>query len=148
MADEPINWSQVIDPPTRFWGPAMKAGAKACCPNCGAKSLFNGYLKINDQCFSCGEAFHHHRADDFPPYVTIMLVGHIVVPLVLMVERQYHPEQWVHMAIWPLMTLLLALTILRPVKGALIGLQWALRLHGFGIGKDGSEPEELPGKNT
>jgi uncharacterized protein (DUF983 family) len=30
------------------------------------------------------------------------------------------------------MTLILSLALLQPVKGAVVGLQWALRMHGFG----------------
>ena len=94
--------------------------------------MFGRYLKVNDHCPSCGEALHHHRADDAPPYVTILIVGHIVVPLVLYTEKAWHPPEWVHLVLWLPLTLVLALSILPVTKGALIGLQWALRLHGFG----------------
>ncbi len=74
---------------------------------------------------------HHHRADDAPPYFTIIIVGHIVVGLVLAVEMAYHPPLWLHAALWLPLTVILALVILMPIKGALVGLQWALRMHGF-----------------
>jgi uncharacterized protein (DUF983 family) len=79
----------------------------------------------------CGEELHHHRADDAPPYFTIVIVGHIVVSLVLLVEMTYRPPLWVHMMLWLPLTVVLALLLLPAVNGALVGLQWALRMHGF-----------------
>lgn len=93
--------------------------------------MFAAFLKVADRCPQCGENLHHHRADDFPAYVVIIIVGHIIVPLVLLVETRFHPETWVHMAIWPASTAVLALALLQPVKGAIVGLQWALGMHGF-----------------
>lgn len=110
---------------------ALWRGARQRCPNCGAGRLFTGYLKVASACGHCGEELHHHRADDAPPYFTILVVGHVIVPLVLLVETLYRPELWVHAALWLPLTLVLALAALPPIKGALIGLQWALYMHGF-----------------
>lgn len=93
--------------------------------------MFGAYLKVRPHCASCGEALHHHRADDAPPYFVIVIVGHVVVALVLAVEAAYAPSMWLHMALWPALTLALSLALLPPVKGALIALQWALYMHGF-----------------
>jgi len=93
--------------------------------------MFRRYLKVVDACPHCGEELHHHRADDAPPYFTIVIVGHIVVGLVLAVEMAYRPPLWVHAALWLPLTLILALTVLPIVKGALVALQWALLMHGF-----------------
>ncbi len=110
---------------------SLLRGARLTCPACGRGSMFRRYLKVADACPACGEALHHHRADDAPPYFTIIIVGHIVVGLVLAVEMAFRPPIWVHEAIWLPLTVLLALLILPPVKGALVGLQWALLMHGF-----------------
>ena len=112
------------------WG-AVRRGARLRCPACGIGAMFGRYLKVNDHCPSCGEALHHQRADDAPPYITIVIVGHIVVPLVLTVERHWQPPEWVHAVLWLPLTLALVLAILPVAKGALIGLQWAHRLDGF-----------------
>jgi len=93
--------------------------------------MFRRYLKVADECPACGEALHHHRADDAPPYFTIVIVGHIVVGLLLAVEMAYRPPLWLHAVIWLPLTVLLALLILPSIKGALVGLQWALLMHGF-----------------
>lgn len=110
---------------------AMLRGFKQTCPSCGAGALYKSFLKVNDACPSCGEELHHQRADDLPAYVTMFVVGHIVVGLVMMVETRYAPEFWVHALIWPPLLLGLSLLLLPRIKGAAIGLQWALRMHGF-----------------
>ena len=110
---------------------SMWRGLRGKCPSCGSGSLFNSYLKIGEHCHQCGEELHHHRADDAPPYFTIFIVGHIVIPLALAVERLWQPEMYVHMVVWLPLTLLLTLLLLPAVKGAVVGLQWALRMHGF-----------------
>jgi uncharacterized protein (DUF983 family) len=110
---------------------SLVRGARLKCPACGRGAIIWRYLKVADRCPRCGEELHHHRADDAPPYFTIVIVGHVVVSLVLAVEIAYHPPLWVHAALWLPLTVALALLLLPPVKGALVGLQWALRMHGF-----------------
>ena len=73
----------------------------------------------------------HHRADDAPPYFTIVIVGHIVVPSLMAVELIYRPPLWVHLLIWLPLTAFLSLALLPRVKGAIVGLRWAHRMHGF-----------------
>ena len=110
---------------------ALKRGFLGRCPRCGDSPIFAGYLRIRERCDACDLEFHHHRADDAPPYFTIMIVGHIVIAGLVALETNFHPPTWVHMAIWLPLTLVMTLALLRPVKGALIGYQWALRMHGF-----------------
>jgi uncharacterized protein (DUF983 family) len=93
--------------------------------------MFRAFLKVADQCPVCSEPLHHHRADDFPAYIVIVLVGHIVVPLVLAVEIAWAWPTWLHMVVWPATIAILALALLQPVKGAIVALQWVLGMHGF-----------------
>ena len=123
---------------------AILRGARLRCPSCGEGHLFKAYLKVADSCPKCGEDLHHHRADDAPAYFTITIVGHIVVAGALLLEKGFAPETWVHMALWVPLTLMLCLGLLPVVKGALVGLQWAYRMHGFGGVEDQPEPEPLP----
>jgi uncharacterized protein (DUF983 family) len=109
------------------------------CPHCGEGRLFKSFLRVDEHCPACNEALYHHRADDAPPYLVITIVGHIVVGAMLMVEKAYAPDLWVHAALWVPLTILLSLLLLQPIKGALIGVQWALRMHGF----DPNSPEAL-----
>ncbi len=110
---------------------ALLRGAWLKCPACGVGKMFHRYLKVSDNCPHCGEALHHQRADDAPPYFTIVIVGHVVVSLVLAVEMAYRPPLWLHAALWLPLTVILAMVVLAPVKGSLIALQWALLMHGF-----------------
>jgi uncharacterized protein (DUF983 family) len=104
----------------------------ACrCPQCGEGGLFTKWLKVVDHCPACGEEFHHHRADDFPAYVVIMILGHIMVPFALWMEDAFSPPMWVNMAISLPLTIILCLALLQPVKGAIVALQWRMRMHGF-----------------
>ncbi len=93
--------------------------------------MFRAYLKVADECPACGEELHHHRADDFPAYIVIVIVGHIVVPLVLGVETAYAPSYWVHLALWPALTAGLTFALLQPVKGAVVAIQWFIGMDGF-----------------
>lgn len=93
--------------------------------------MFRAFLKVADRCPACGEELHHHRADDFPAYVVILIVGHILVPLVLLVETNLSPPFWVGMTLWPAAVAVLTLVLLQPAKGAIVGLQWAMGMHGF-----------------
>jgi uncharacterized protein (DUF983 family) len=83
------------------------------------------------ECGRCGEDLSHQRSDDAPPYFTMVIVGHIVVPIMLAVALNTSWSNFTHLAIWLPLTLILTLVLLRPVKGATIGLQWALYMHGF-----------------
>ncbi|MFY7779224.1 MAG: DUF983 domain-containing protein [Elstera sp.] len=105
---------------------AMLKGAKRCCPNCGERRLFSSFLKIAPTCTHCGVTFSDYRADDGPAYFTIFLVGHIIIPAMLVMEQAYAPPNWVHMALWLPLTALLSLAFLPVIKGAVVGLQWAL----------------------
>jgi uncharacterized protein (DUF983 family) len=125
-------------------GAAMWTGAKCRCPACGHGKLYRGYLKVVDRCASCGTELHHHRADDAPPYFTMFIVGHIVIGGLLAVEKKFAPDTLTQLMIWLPLTCILSLALLPVIKGALIGQQWALRLHGFGPGPDPSGPDPIP----
>ncbi len=100
-------------------------GFRRRCPGCGAAALYRRYLKPVACCPACGESFGQIRADDFPPYLTILVVGHLVVPLILVAERLgFSTVQQV--ALFVPATLLLTLLLLPRLKGAIIGLMWSL----------------------
>ncbi len=123
----------------RSWLKSMWRGFLCRCPNCGKGRLFEAYLKVAPRCPVCGEELFHHRADDAPPYFTIVIVGHIVVPAVLVVERLWHPPLVYHFIGWTVLTLALAFAFMPRVKGAIVGLQWALRMEGFGAAPQSTE---------
>lgn len=110
---------------------AMIRGFLCTCPNCGRGRLFGRFLKVVDHCDVCGEDFTAQRADDFPAYLVIVVVGHIVVPALLAVAIAYDPPAWLQLAIWLPITLFASLGLLQPTKGAIVALQWQTGMHGF-----------------
>jgi uncharacterized protein (DUF983 family) len=117
--------------PSRDVWNALLRGWRGRCPNCGQGHLFRAFLKVADACPVCHEDLHHHRADDAPAYFVILIVGHLVVPLALAVETAYALPYWLHALLWLPLTLGLALFLLPRIKGAIVGFQWAHRMHGF-----------------
>ena len=115
----------------RNLGQAVWRGTLCKCPNCGQGHMFRAYLKVADSCDVCGENLSHHRADDFPPYIAIMIVGHILVGLMLHMEMTWHVSPAVYLYTLVPLAIILPLAMLPSIKGAIVGLQWAARMHGF-----------------
>lgn len=113
---------------------SIRRGWSQKCPSCGEGALYKSYLKVNDACPECGTELHHHRADDAPPYFVMTITAHVVVGGILIVERNFPIDMWLQLAIWCPIVVLLSLWLLPRVKGALVGYQWALKMHGFGPG--------------
>jgi uncharacterized protein (DUF983 family) len=110
---------------------AMKRGFRGRCPRCGEGKLFRAFLKVDNNCSVCGLDFTPHRADDLPAYLVIVIVGHLLVPVILWIETDYSPPVWLQLSIYLPFTVVASLLLLQPVKGAVVGMQWALRMHGF-----------------
>ncbi len=127
---------------------SMARGAREKCPNCGEGSLFSSYLKVADSCQTCGEELHHQRSDDAAPYFTIIILGHLIVPLLLLVETRFAPAYWVYAVIGMPLVVALTLPILQRVKGAVVGLQWALYMHGFDPDYEPEYPSETTSLET
>ena len=115
----------------RSAGAALGRGFRGKCPACGQGRMFRAFLKVADACPVCGEELHHHRADDFPAYLVTVLTGFILVPIVLAVEMNHEPPIWLSVSLWPSIAFVMALTLLQPVKGTVVALQWYAGLHGF-----------------
>jgi uncharacterized protein (DUF983 family) len=132
VSAHPIVWTPDSAPAAKrdVWT-AMKRGFRGRCPRCGEGKLFRAFLKVDDHCSVCGQDFTPHRADDLPAYLVIIIVGHIMVPLALMIETNYAPAVALQLAIYLPATLIASLLLLQPVKGTVVGVQWALRMHGF-----------------
>lgn len=141
------RWTSSLSLPSdrNLWA-AMRRGFFGRCPACGAGRLFRAFLKVADHCPACHEAYHHHRADDLPAYLVIVVVGHIVVPVALAIETLAAPPVWLQLAIYLPLTFVMSILLIQPVKGAVVGLQWALRMHGFD--ENDPEPDILPPPTT
>lgn len=114
---------------------AMRRGIKGRCPACGEAALFGRFLKPVDHCPACGQSWTHQRADDLPAYLVILILGHALVPIVVSVNLRFEMPIWVQMTLWPGLALILAMLMIQPAKGLVIGLQWARRMHGFARGR-------------
>jgi len=110
---------------------AIGNGVMCRCPNCGKGKLFRSYLKINDTCSECGEKLISARADDFPPYIAIFIVGHVLVGWMLHAEMSGPVDPMFY--VWTMIpaAILLPLIMLPSIKGAVVGLQWANYMYGF-----------------
>jgi uncharacterized protein (DUF983 family) len=123
----PIRWQPDRTTPPPPWPvpllpTAMGRGLMGRCPACGKGRLFDGFLRVVAQCTNCGAPLGLARADDAPPYFTILIVGHIVIPAMLITQKMSDPPTWLMSVIFVPLTIILALGLLRPVKGATVGL--------------------------
>ena len=114
---------------------AMKRGLFGRCPCCGRGRLFRSYLKVVKTCSVCGEDMSHQRADDAPAYLTLLLVCHFVCAGVLMSDEIFPQSSLAWTAFfWLSVAAVVSLILLPRFKGAVVGQQWAMGLHGFGAG--------------
>lgn len=111
---------------------AMIRGLTGRCPRCGQGQLLRGYLTVRDHCPACGEALHHQRADDGPAYLTILVVGHLMAPALLVVYTAWQPPALPLALGVSGATIALSLLLLPRFKGVMVAIQWAKRMHGFG----------------
>lgn len=114
-----------------FWG-AVGRGWSRRCPCCGQGALFDGYVAVREACTVCETELHHQRADDGPAYLTIVIVGKIMTALMYATFVAWRPEPIILASIFCVGSVALALYLLPRLKGGMIGLQWAKRMHGFG----------------
>lgn len=127
--------------PRPVW-PAIWNGMRLRCPHCGQGHLFRAYLKVNDTCEHCGEELFHHRADDLPPYLSIVIVGHVLIGLMLDLQMNFHLDPMFYMLTMVPIAIVLPLLLLPSIKGAVVGLQWANRMHGFDAAqRDAAAPD-------
>jgi uncharacterized protein (DUF983 family) len=114
--------------------PALRKGFSRKCPNCGSGPMLKSYLKVRDTCTVCREELMHHRADDGPAYLTILIVGHLMAPLLHVSFVVWRPEPLVLFTIFAVGCVTLSLYLLPRLKGMIVAFQWARLMHGFGGG--------------
>jgi len=130
---DPIRWQPDRSEPKPAWpmpslAVAMGRGLMGRCPSCGIGRVFDGFLRVVQECEHCHAPLGLARADDAPPYFTILITGHVVVPLMFMVDRMGEPPIWVMSAIFLPLTFFMALGLLRPIKGGTVGLMLNLNM--------------------
>lgn len=119
----------IDDRPTKQ---AILRGLRCKCPSCGEGDLFQRYLKVANTCSVCGEELFHHRADDGPAYLTILVVGHILAVVIHFMWVQFRPAPIVMATTLTVFAVALSLFLLPRMKGMIVAIQWARRMHGFG----------------
>ncbi|QYX57918.1 DUF983 domain-containing protein [Roseovarius sp. SCSIO 43702] len=134
MADDTIAVTTAPAAPEedRPLGAALWCGFRRKCPNCGSGPMFRSYLKVRDACPVCRQDLTPQRADDGPAYLTILLVGHIMAPLLHVMFVQFRPDPLVLATTFTIGCVGLSLYLLPRLKGAVVAFQWARRMHGFG----------------
>ncbi|MFK7903390.1 MAG: DUF983 domain-containing protein [Nitratireductor sp.] len=125
--------------PARNLTSAMTRGFFCKCPSCGKTSIFEKSLKVKLNCEVCNEDFSHHRADDLPAYLNVFVVGHIVVAVAMILMRYELVGMWTTTVLTAVAALVASLVLMRPLKGMVVGNQWALGMHGFEKGKQEAE---------
>ncbi|MGB3417458.1 MAG: DUF983 domain-containing protein [Mesorhizobium sp.] len=110
-----------------IWPPVdpVPAGLRGRCPRCGEGRLFSGFLTVGKSCENCGLDYSYADAGDGPAVFAILIIGFIMVGLALWTEVNLNPPLWVHFVVWLPLTVVLALTALRLIKGVLLTLQFA-----------------------
>lgn len=129
MTANPTNAAAEDDRPLRQ---SMLRGWRRRCPCCGSGPMLSGYLKVRDSCAVCGEDLSHQRADDGPAYLTILIVGHLLAPALLVAFIEFRPDPWIMATAFAVGCVALSLYLLPRLKGVLVAIQWAKRMHGFG----------------
>ncbi|GAA0285562.1 hypothetical protein GCM10008966_02870 [Rhodovulum strictum] len=96
--------------------------------------MMSGYLSVREHCPVCMEELHHHHSDDGPAYLTVLIVAFLASPLVLWAHLVFRPDPLVLASVFTIGCIGLALYLLPRLKGVMVALQWARRMHGFGSG--------------
>ncbi len=130
---DPTRWQPDRSAQPNSWprptmATAIGRGLLGRCPACGKTHLFNGFLRVVAECSNCGAPLGLARADDAPPYFTILITGHVVIPLLYVVDRMEAPSTLVMSAIFLPLTAFMALGLLRPIKGGTVGLMLNLNM--------------------
>lgn len=125
---------------------ALWRGVKGQCPRCGEARLFGRFLKPVSHCSACQQDWTLHQADDFPPYISIFLTGHLLTPVLLTLGMSERYAMGVLVGIGMALATVLMLAFLQPAKGATIALQWWWGMHGFAPG--GRVEAEAPPKGA
>jgi uncharacterized protein (DUF983 family) len=115
IAPAPDNSPAAINP--------VVAGLRSRCPGCGQGALYDGFLKVRDVCGVCGLDLTRLNTGDGPAVFIMQIAGFLVVFTALFVEVAYSPPMWLHLIIWPPLVGAVALALMRPMKGLMIGIQ-------------------------
>jgi len=110
---------------------ALGRGFRGLCPSCGQPHFFPKFLKPVELCPACQQDWMPQRADDFPAYVVIIVTGHIMAPIIIALVGHTTLPLWMNWTIILSLGIILTVSLLQPVKGAIIAFQWWMGMHGL-----------------
>ena len=84
------------------------------------------------------------QADDFPAYIGIFVVGHLLAPIVIMMIATFGMSAWLTLAIILPVSVVMLVGMLQPVKGGVIGMLWWWGVGAFKQERRAPEPTEEP----
>jgi uncharacterized protein (DUF983 family) len=111
----------------------IEAALRCRCPRCGRGKLFVGMLNVRERCSVCGLDLRAHDAGDGPAVAVILVLGAFVVGMAFWVEFHFSPPLLVHAVLWPVVTFPAAILMMRPMKAALVALQFRHRAAEMGL---------------
>lgn len=106
------------------------------CPQCGARTLFDGVTRFAPRCRACGLDYSHFNVGDGPAAFLTLLVGGLIVGLALWLELSVAPPFWVHVLLWVPLTVALVMGGLRVAKAALLASEYRNRAGEAGRGPE------------
>jgi len=122
---DPAGLSAETPPAERSAGTGLARGLRRKCPNCGVGPLFRGYLKVRETCPECGHENGRYRADDGPAYITILLIGHVLIAPALFFPIMWEADPRIVIPISLATVFATTLLLLPFVKGGFVGVLWS-----------------------
>ena len=104
--------------------PDAAGGLAGRCPRCARGPLFRHMIVVREKCSACGLDYTFSDAGDGPANFAIFILGFVVLGAALIAEFKFNAPVWFHVVAWGLTTPLLALGLLRLIKGLLIAQQY------------------------
>lgn len=105
---------------------ALRRGLCKRCPRCGEGRVLTGYLETVPACPVCAAPLGHLRADDMPPWLTILVTGHLLAPFIIAISRHTDWSTGQQLALWLPITLALIFMLLPRAKGVTLALLWGM----------------------
>ena len=107
--------------------PPLETALRGCCPRCGNRTLFSGFVTFAPTCRACGLDFGAFNVGDGPAAFLIFIVGGVITGLAIALELSAEPPFWVHILLWFPLTVILVVGLLRIAKALLLALEYRHR---------------------
>lgn len=115
---------------------ALRRGLARRCPQCGKGAVLTGYLTRLPECSVCGLDLTPISADDGPAWATLLVVGHVVAPLLILFGRDERIPIWAAILALSAIMLVGVWWCLPRAKGLFIALIWSTGATGEDVSPD------------